>query len=92
MMLCLQLLQMTLTVSQVMENRFNSMFEVFCSFLKKLASYFSLLLHQEHKVDRTGLCKNSHVHFESLFTYPPFLKPYPAVKDEQKTVELNIGS
>lgn len=61
-------------------------------FLKKLVTYSSFLLPQEHNVDLTGVRRYNHDHLESLFSYPPFLKPSTAVKDDQGIVELNIGS
>lgn len=43
-------------------------------------------------VDRFGLCKLNDAHLESLYSYPPFLKPSKGVIDGQGVVELDIGS
>ncbi|XP_011654994.1 uncharacterized protein LOC101208658 isoform X2 [Cucumis sativus] len=41
-------------------------------------------------VDRFGLCKLNDAHLESLYSYPPFLKPSKGVIDGQGVVELDI--
>lgn len=46
----------------------------------------------ENHVDPLGLCKLDDYHLESLFSYPPFLKPSKGMTDEQDVIELDIGS
>ncbi|XP_038892131.1 uncharacterized protein LOC120081378 isoform X2 [Benincasa hispida] len=44
----------------------------------------------EHDVDPFGLCKLNDAHLESLFSYPPFLKPSKGVTDGEDIIELDI--
>ncbi|XP_022146764.1 uncharacterized protein LOC111015892 isoform X2 [Momordica charantia] len=44
----------------------------------------------ENHVDPLGLCKLDDYHLESLFSYPPFLKPSKGMTDEQDVIELDI--
>lgn len=45
----------------------------------------------ENNVDPLSLCKLNDSHLESLFSYPPFLKPSKGVTDELGVIELDIG-
>ncbi|KAG6600918.1 Syntaxin-binding protein 5-like protein, partial [Cucurbita argyrosperma subsp. sororia] len=44
----------------------------------------------ENDVDPLSLCKLNDSHLESLFSYPPFLKPSKGVTDELGVIELDI--
>lgn len=46
----------------------------------------------ENVVDPFCLCKLNGAHLESLYSYPPFLKPSKGVIDGQDIVELDIGT
>lgn len=46
----------------------------------------------ENNMDPLGLCKLNDAHLESLFSFPPFLKPSKGVADEHGVIELDIGS
>lgn len=46
----------------------------------------------ENDVNPLGLCKLNDAHLDSLFSYPPFLKPSKGVTDGEDVIELDIGS
>jgi len=46
----------------------------------------------EHDVDLFEVCKNNFARLEGIFSSPPFLKPSIDLVDDQKVVELRIGS
>lgn len=44
----------------------------------------------ENDVNPLGLCKLNDAHLDSLFSYPPFLKPSKGVTDGEDVIELDI--
>ncbi|KAL5540577.1 hypothetical protein UlMin_045270 [Ulmus minor] len=44
----------------------------------------------EDNVDLTQVHKNNFAHLDSLFSSPPFLKPFTTAEDDQEILELNL--